>query len=244
MEGDFALIILMYHSIIDDQSPVPVKRESGAELYDVKASAFRLQLECIKASKVDVTITFDDGEMNNYQTAYPLLKEFGFKGYFFVIVNRVGQPGYMGWNELKELIQAGMCVGSHGLSHEILTNLLDSQVEQELKASKSTLEANLGITIDELSIPRGFCNDKIIQMAHAAGYKKVYISQKSYHIKEECLPRVAVKGNWSIKRLQQALAGKTPILEQIGDFMKKLLKTLLREEGYNALRKILIYLNK
>jgi hypothetical protein len=31
---------------------------------------------------------------------------------------------------------------------------------------------NLGIVINDLSIPRGFCNDKVLHMAYDAGYKK------------------------------------------------------------------------
>ena len=239
------MITLMYHSITSQKaSPVPPNREAGAEIYDVNADNFKAHLECIKSTNLNTVITFDDGEMNNYDAAFPLLKQFNFKAHFFVIVNRVGQKGYMGWTEIEELLKAGMKIGSHGLTHEILTNLLDSQMEEELRASKRTLEANLGITIEDLSIPRGFCNDKIIQMAYALGYKNIFISEKSYHIKEKCIPRVAVKGNWSLKRLQQALAGKTPLKEHITNFFKKLAKTILRESGYNALRKFLVYLLK
>lgn len=234
----------MYHGIVSVASSVPDRRESGAMLYDVSAAHFREQM--LRLAKMDTkpAITFDDGEMNNYEVAFPILKELGLTAHFFVIVKRVGKPGYMGWPELKALVDGGMIIGSHGLTHEILTNLIDSQIEEELRASKRTLEANLEIPIQEFSIPRGFCNDKIINMAYKAGYSTVYISDRAHHIKAKCVPRVAVKGNWNLKRFETALAGRTPAKEVVLDFFKKIAKTILRESGYNFVRKMLIYVIK
>jgi peptidoglycan/xylan/chitin deacetylase (PgdA/CDA1 family) len=187
-----------------------------------------------------VIITFDDGELNNFQQALPVLKEFGWKAYFFVIVKRIGKNGYMDWKELKELHHAGMIIGSHGLTHEILTNLLDSQMEEELRASKKNLEFNLAIPIDTVSIPRGFCNDKVIETAYSLGYKTVFISERPVGLKAGCLSRVAVKSNWSLGRFDSALNGKTPLTEIMGNVLIKILKTLLREAGYNWVRSVLI----
>ena len=189
-----------------------------------------------------VVITFDDGEMNNYLDAFPVLKEFGFKAYFFIIIKRIGETGYMGWKELKELQKAGMVVGSHGLTHEILTNLLDSQMEEELRGSKKNLEFNLGCSIDTLSIPRGFCNDKVIDTAYSLGYQTVFISERPAGLKAECLSRIAVKSNWTLSRFDLALNGKTPISEIVTNASIKVLKFIFREAGYNWIRSSLIKL--
>ena len=66
------------------------------------------------------------------------------------IVKRIGKPGYMTWEQIKTLHEAGHIIGSHGLSHEILTNLNDIQIEEELAASKKTLERNLEIEVNTL----------------------------------------------------------------------------------------------
>ena len=185
-------------------------------------------------------ITFDDGEFNNFLQALPVLKDFGWKAYFFIIIKRIGKNGYMDWKELKELHKAGMVIGSHGLTHEILTNLLDSQMEEELRASKKNLEINLGIHIDTISIPRGFCNDKVIETAYRLGYKTIFISERPAGLKSGCISRVAVKSNWSLKRFESALNGHTPFIESLGEIIKKILKTILRESGYNWVRGVLI----
>ncbi len=252
MEKDTPLITLMYHGILPKGIKSPADREIGAELYDVRVENFREQMNYLHCHPErsegshhnQVILTFDDGEMNNYEAAFPIIKELGFNAYFFIIVKRVGRDGYMGWKELKSLVLAGMTIGSHGLSHEVLTNLKESQIIEELKASKNCLERNLGVPVNSFSMPRGFCNDKIIQMAYEAGYTHIFISEKPEGLKSVCTPRVAVKANWSLKRFQQALEGHVPIGEIIGDAFKNTAKIVLRESGYNFLRKILIYLIK
>ncbi len=247
----------MYHGILPgDPVVVPDDRETGAELYDLSLDKFKAQMNWLKdkgynpilLDKTKITsacadpiiITFDDGELNNFQYALPVLNELGWKAYFFIIVKRIGRNGYMDWKELKCLQEAGMIIGSHGLSHEILTNLLDSQMEEELKASKNNLEVNLGVPIDSISIPRGFCNDKIIDAAYRLGYKNVFISERPQGVRANCFSRIAVKSNWSMKRFDMVLNGKYPLMVSIGSLIKKILKTVLRESGYNWLRSLLI----
>jgi peptidoglycan/xylan/chitin deacetylase (PgdA/CDA1 family) len=246
----------MYHGILSGPAhPIPPNRETGAELYDITVDDFKAQMKWLKddgyaptlndntrvlLSPKPVIITFDDGEMNNFREALPVLAKYGWKAYFFIIIKRIGKDGYMGWKELKELHKAGMAIGSHGLTHEILTNLLDSQMEEELRASKQNLEINLGIPIDTVSIPRGFCNDKVIETAYKLGYKTIFISERPAGLRSGCLSRIAVKSNWTIKRFDMALKGKVPLTESLGDMVKKSLKTVLRESGYNWVRGILI----
>lgn len=240
----------MYHGISSKDCIYPQDREVGAELYDVSVEQFRKQLQWLRTEGYTtvfnsleakkIVITFDDGEMSNFKEALPVLKEFGFQASFFIIVKRVGKKGYMGWKELKGLLKEGMSVGSHGLTHHILTNLLDSQVEEELEGSKRTLEINLNTSIDQLSIPRGFCNDKIIQMAYQSGYKQVYISDKPCHVQSACIPRVAIKRDWSLERFKLALESRWPWSELLTNLLKKVTKTLLKESGYNWVRALIL----
>ncbi len=247
--------VLMYHGIIAADAVIPAERETGAELYDVTTENFRAQLAHLKAhdyrtitihknldvfSSQEIFLTFDDGEMNNCTMALPLLREFGFVGHFFLIAKRIGKEGYMGWEEIRRLTVAGMIVGSHGFSHEILTNLQDTQIQEELTASKRYLERNLGILVESLSIPRGFCNDKIIQMARSAGYRHIFISEKPDNLQADCFSRIAVKSSWSLERFAQALEGKIPIQEQIFVSCKNSVKKILGGGFYDRLRRMML----
>jgi peptidoglycan/xylan/chitin deacetylase (PgdA/CDA1 family) len=245
----------MYHGVISGSAAVPKDRETGAELYDVLLENFKAQMDFLKTQKFTpvvfghlelpqqtkpVVITFDDGELNNFQYALPVLKDFGWKAYFFIIVNRIGQQGYMGWDHLKQMLKAGMVIGSHGLSHAILTRLSDTDMEEELRVSKNNLETNLGTTIDTISIPRGFCNDKIIKTAYRLGFKTVFISVSEGKMPAGCFSRTAVKSDWSLKRFGMAINGRTPALECLGDLTKRMSKKILGEDGYNSVRDAVI----
>lgn len=248
-------IVLMYHGIIAAHTPLPKGREAGADLYDVSAENFRAQLSWLKEhlyrsvtirknldafSTKETLLTFDDGEMNNYTVALPLLKEFGFTGHFFLIAKRVGKEGYMGWEHIRQLQSDGMVIGSHGFSHEILTNLLDTQIREELTASKKYLERNLGLPIESISIPRGFCDDKIIRMAREAGYQYIFVSEKPDGFATNCFGRIAVKSNWSIDRFAQAMRGTAPAKERILVSCKNGVKKVLGTGAYDWMRRVML----
>lgn len=250
-------VVLMYHGIVSEWTALPQERETGAELYDVTSVAFQEQMQWLRdhryavttsvgngggpsASGKNVVLTFDDGEMNNYDQAFPVLRKHGFPAYFFIIAKRVGRQGYMGWDELRELHQAGMTIGSHGFSHEILTDLLDTQIEEELRASKRYLERNLDIRVDSLSIPRGFCDDKVIRMAYDAGYTRIFVSDRPKDLRLDCFGRVAVKGHWPLKRFQQTLDGNIPIHERIRGRGKNAAKRILGGGVYDWVRKAIL----
>jgi len=247
--------VLMYHGVITEWTMLPEEREMGAELYDVELAKFQQQMEYLNSSDNRVNIlddeslvsnansiilTFDDGEMNNYEHVLPVLKKYSFLAYFFIIAKRVGQKGYLGWDELRELHQLGMVIGSHGFSHEILTSLLDTQIEEELHASKKYLERNLEIEIDTLSIPRGFCNDNVIQKAYDVGYKRIFISDRPRMLQSDCYSRVAVKASWSMSRYKQALEGSMPLTETIMRVGKSALKRIFGEGFYDWVRRTLL----
>ncbi len=238
----------MYHGIIAEDSNLPEEREIGADLYDVRVEDFKNQMQLIRtrglavkkiehADEKDIIITFDDGELNNFQSAMPILKEHQFPAYFFIITKRIGHPGYMSIDDIREMSKQGMIIGSHGMSHEILTNLKDTQISEELSASKKYLERNLGIEIHDLSIPRGFCNDNVLAIAKEAGYKNIFISSRPKDLTDEgCCSRIAVKKSWKLKRFEMALNQKIPLRENFIEKTKNVIQMIFHENGYNWLR--------
>ncbi len=80
---------------------------------------------------------------------------------------------FLNWAEAKEMIDAGMSIGSHTNKHDILSKLSPEQQLSELVASRQILEKNLGIPIKVLAYPVGaqsaFNKDSMVA-AHSAGY--------------------------------------------------------------------------
>ena len=245
----------MYHGVIAGAATIVQARESGATLYDLAVEKFKAQMEYLKnnsyrvckiddlnngKTKKDVVLTFDDGELSNSQVALPILVQNNFPAYFFITTRRIGQQGYMGWKELMYLRDAGMVVGSHGLTHEILTTLNMQQLKEELSDSKKILEKELKIKVEYFSVPRGFYNEKIIQLAKEAGYKKIFVSDLNNDHEDYCIGRVAVKNFWSMSRFKVALDGEIPILELFFNFLKNPIKKFLGGKSYDRFRRILL----
>jgi peptidoglycan/xylan/chitin deacetylase (PgdA/CDA1 family) len=116
-------------------------------------------------------ITFDDGYRDNYEFAFPILREFGFAASFFVTTDDIGKPGFMTWDMLREMSAVpGIEIGSHGVAHKAFTDIPEEEARTSLGASKKILEDNLGRAVKAVSYPCGSFNDKIVDMAREAGY--------------------------------------------------------------------------
>lgn len=124
-----------------------------------------------------VRITFDDGEQSQYRNAMPLLAGHGIPARYFVTPGLIGTAAkFLGWDELNALQDAGHSIQSHGWSHKFLTFCSDEELAHELRASKQLLEEKLGALVEEISVPGGRWNRRVIEACALAGYRRVYVS--------------------------------------------------------------------
>jgi peptidoglycan/xylan/chitin deacetylase (PgdA/CDA1 family) len=84
-------------------------------------------------------------------------------------------PGelFMDWDEARELVAAGLAIGSHTMSHAILARETAAEQQADLRESKELLERELGVVIHTLAYPNGQADDydtTTIDAARAAGY--------------------------------------------------------------------------
>lgn len=121
----------------------------------------------------NVALTFDDGLLTDYETAFPLLAEFGMKAAFFLNTATIGQKGYLDWAQIAEMQRHGMSIQSHSHRHLDLTVLPNAALEAELTQSKQCLEDRLGIRVDFIAAPRGVLDRRVIHRALAIGYRAV-----------------------------------------------------------------------
>ncbi len=115
-------------------------------------------------------ITFDDGHLNNYTTAFPIMQKYGFTGVLYVVGNYIGIDDYLNADQIKEMAAAGWEVGSHSMSHADLTVLEPQRQRAEVVDSKDFLEKTLGVPISSIAYPFGLSNSGVIDYAHFAGY--------------------------------------------------------------------------
>jgi peptidoglycan/xylan/chitin deacetylase (PgdA/CDA1 family) len=116
-----------------------------------------------------VMINFDDGYRGVYEFALPIMQKYNMFGTVFVITNSAGRSGYMTWDQLKIMRDAGVEMGSHTVWHPDLTKSLKAPFE--ITESKKRLETELGVPVVAFAYPSGKYNKKIEDLVKNAGYK-------------------------------------------------------------------------
>jgi peptidoglycan/xylan/chitin deacetylase (PgdA/CDA1 family) len=117
-----------------------------------------------------IVITFDDGHLNNYTTAFPIMYKYGFTGTLYIVVNYLGADQYMNADQIKDMVAAGWEVGSHTISHLDVTALEPYRQRHEIVDSRALLESALGTKVATIAYPFGISNPGVIDYAHFAGY--------------------------------------------------------------------------
>lgn len=125
-----------------------------------------------------VVLTFDDGGLDNYEVAFPILSERGLTATFFVITGRVGAEGQMDWDELREMAAQGMSVQSHTVSHPDLRGVSTSKLRSELVDSRQAIAEAIGEPSYVLSYPSGAYDTGVIEAVGAAGYVMAVATDK------------------------------------------------------------------
>lgn len=120
-------------------------------------------------TKIIVTTSWDDGHPLDIRLA-ELLSSYGVKGTFYLPVNYSAFP-LMTTGQMRALRGMGMEIGSHTLTHPIMTKITEKDALQELRQSKQVLEDILGERIDSFCYPSGKFNTRTRRLVSAAGYQ-------------------------------------------------------------------------
>lgn len=215
--------ILMYHYIRTVTDP---NDTLGADL-SVSAENFSLQMDYlaannyqtislqelrdgfgdsykIEAGKKPIVITFDDGYDDAYTQAFPILKNHGMIGIFYIISGQIGQSERMTNDQIIELDKAGMVIGSHSKNHLDISTISQTQLNSQLLDSKNTLESLLGHPVLDFCYPAGKYNANDIVALKNDGYlsattTKSGISNTSSDLYE--LPRIRVQNSTNLDKV-------------------------------------------
>jgi peptidoglycan/xylan/chitin deacetylase (PgdA/CDA1 family) len=123
-------------------------------------------------------LSFDDGYLDNYTEAFPILSRHGFSATIFVVTAHVGATSawngavpLLSWSHMDEMARHGFSFQSHTRTHAVLTRCDDARAREELAGSRRELEDRLGRPVDEIAYPHGHYDDRVLRLAAEAGYR-------------------------------------------------------------------------
>ena len=113
-----------------------------------------------------IIITMDDGYLDNYTEAFPILQEYGHTATFFIVTEFVdfGREGYMTWPMIEEMAAAGMRMEPHSRTHPDLSERDKDFLIWEILGPQETLAAHIGYPPLYFSYPGGRYDDETIQV--------------------------------------------------------------------------------
>lgn len=224
-ENTLRVPILMYHHI-----GIPPANEKRPQLY-VEPVLFEKEMKYIADNgyttitlddltealterkdlpQKSIILTFDDGNLDFYSTAFPILKQYNLKAIIFVITGKIGQSKYLSLNQLRLMKNSSIIsIGSHTVNHHKLTMLPSQSVYEELSASKKFLENKLSTQNIYLAHPFGFYNSRIIKEATQAGYKAAVSTDYGYlHMRKNLykLKRIRLGENLNLSDFQRRVS--------------------------------------
>ena len=210
--------ILCYHSVeVDAGSPLAVSPELFTAHCEWLARARRVvdlpdAIEALGRRKTLANglaaITFDDGFTGVHEHALPVLRRLGLPATVFVVAETLipggrtvdwvedrGAPSFhaMSLDQVRDLQDQGVRIGSHSYSHHDLTTLGEVECERDLRESREVLEDLLGVPIPHLAYPRGRHNAVVRRAAAAAGFSHAFsLPERREPVGDHAIPRVGL----------------------------------------------------
>ena len=227
-----------------------VVTENSQEWEDVNLSVFCKLIELIgdrwivpQSDAIEKNsgwmLTFDDGNISDYELVLPLLLEKKIKATFFLIVDKIGTNGYINWSQVAEMHGNGMCIGSHSFSHRKMTTLSKKDVIREFTESKKILEDFISAPVVLFSYPYGECSLETHRSGIDAGYEILFTSKHGIFNKLcNISPRNSLNSSMSWLEVVDAInpSVKTRMKWRLEDHVKYFAKNIIGPDFYKLLR--------
>jgi peptidoglycan/xylan/chitin deacetylase (PgdA/CDA1 family) len=208
-------LVLCYHAVTDDW---PHALATGIDALEARlAGMLGRGFEPATAEEVVTRrgrllhVTFDDA-FASLERALPVLERLSLPATVFVCSGYAadGRPldvtelatevqqypdelRTMDWDALRGLVERGIEIGSHTVSHPHLPLLGDVEVQRELRESRKRIEDELGRPCRFLAYPFGDEDARIRAASAAAGYEAAFgLPGREDWTDRHALPRVGV----------------------------------------------------
>jgi peptidoglycan/xylan/chitin deacetylase (PgdA/CDA1 family) len=206
-------VILMYHRF----------GETEYSSTNIKIDQFEAHLEELKKKRYSVLpvaeivaklrrgealpertigITIDDAYASVYKHAWPRLRDAKLPFTLFVATDPVDRaaPGYMGWDKIRELAEAGVSIGSQAKSHPNLATIPLDAVKRELDDSNARFTRELKARPTLFAYPYGEFSLDVRDVVAGRGFTAAFGQNSGVAhplLDEFTLPRFALNERFS-----------------------------------------------
>lgn len=180
-------VIFMYHRFGEDSLPTTNVRleQFKAHLKELSSGKYNVMgvpeiLAALRDGKElpdrTIGITVDDGFKSVYTNAWPLFREAGMTFTLFVSTGSIDKklPGFMTWDEIRDLKRNGVTIGAHTVSHAHLPLLTSAESAGEINHSIKRLTAELGAKPELFAYPYGETSLRVRKQLGEAGLKVAF----------------------------------------------------------------------
>lgn len=179
--------VIMYHRFGDSRHPSTntTLDQLDAHLEELKSGGYTvLSLDEIVDRQRDgrpladktVGLSIDDAFTSVYEQGWPKLRAAGVPITLFVATAAVdrGDGGYMSWDQIRELRDGGVTIGSQTENHPHMPELSPTALAAELERSNARFEAELGARPTLFAYPYGEASLAALTAVEEAGFKAAF----------------------------------------------------------------------
>jgi peptidoglycan/xylan/chitin deacetylase (PgdA/CDA1 family) len=155
-----------------------------------------------------VVISFDDGYLSQYVSAFPTLRSHDWPGVLNLQTSFLRTRfGMVPWR-VRRLIGAGWEIDAHSVTHPNLTTVDDAQLWNEVSGARTTLQWEFGIPVDFFCYPSGKYDARVIDAVRRAGFSGATTTTTGLAQPPDyfTLPRIRVDGTDGVRGLALKLA--------------------------------------
>lgn len=170
--ADKDIPVLMYHAVSDNcwgstelfVSPSALDAQIAALLENGYTLITFEDFDRLDEIEKPVMLTFDDGYDDNYKEMFPILQKYQVKATVFVITNDIGKNHKVTAEQVTEMSASGLVsIQSHTQSHNYLSYMNETQLDEELSQSKLVLARLTGKEPFVLCYPTGMYSGLSLQ---------------------------------------------------------------------------------
>lgn len=141
-----------------------------------------------------VALSVDDAYRSFADVAMPLIRHYGYPVTLFVNSDAVGTPGYLTWDELRQLSKEGVEIGNHSAAHPYMVERLSGEstaqwrerMRTDVLKAQTAFEEQLGCRPHLFAYPYGEYSNSVVELIRELGFVAAFGQQSGvvYHARQ------------------------------------------------------------